>query len=121
MTDSNEVEITMDSQVEIRVRIVCDAMDSTPSEWSNVVGNKASEELKPSAPVENTIEDKEPETEKTEMIETKDKCKVCGICPIQPLGICLFIWLVIIIVVLVIVIIVINKMKKKDNEEKNKK
>lgn len=34
--------------------------------------------------------------------ETEQKCKVCGICPIQPLGICLFIWLVIIVAIVVI-------------------
>lgn len=31
--------------------------------------------------------------------QTKHKCKVCGICPIQPLGICLFIWIAMIVAI----------------------
>lgn len=56
---------------------------------------------------------------KTDDGETeKAKCKVCGICPIQPLGICLFIWIAIILIVFILVIILISKGKKKNKERK---
>ena len=43
-------------------------------------------------------------------------CPICHFCP-QPLGLCIFIWLLIILVVIIIVIIVASKKKKK--KEKN--
>lgn len=54
----------------------------------------------------------------TTQVTEEKKCSVCGICPVQPLGICLFIWLAIIIVVIIIVIIIIKKSKKNNNEKK---
>ncbi len=52
--------------------------------------------------------------------EKKDECWLCHFCP-QPLGLCIFIWLLIIICIIVIIIIIIvaaSKKKKKDEEEK---
>lgn len=43
--------------------------------------------------------------------EVRNKCKVCGICPIQPLGICLFIWLAAVVVILLVIVIKVNKKK----------
>lgn len=48
----------------------------------------------------------------------KKKCPVCGICPVQPLGICLFIWLAILLVVILAVVLLVLK-KKKDGEKKD--
>ncbi len=59
------------------------------------------------------------EEEISDTLPQEDKCKVCGICPIQPLGICLFIWIAIIIVIIVVVVIII--LRKKKNDDKNKK
>lgn len=52
---------------------------------------------------------------------TKKKCKVCGICPIQPLGICLFIWIAILLIAAVVIVVLILKNKKKDEEPKKDK
>lgn len=41
------------------------------------------------------------------------KCRVCGICPIQPLGICLFIWIAIIVLIVIVIIIIASRKKKK--------
>lgn len=49
----------------------------------------------------------------------KKKCKLCGICPIQPLGICLFIWIAIILIIVIVVIVIISK-NKKNNDKKQK-
>ncbi len=119
-TASDDVTITMDSKVEIRVRIVSPAMNDLTSEWSNIVGNTAEAEVtpKPTAAenpdITNVPEEKEPDA-------GKHKCKVCGICPIQPLGICLFIWLLIIVIVIVLVVIIITSKNKKDKDKDEKK
>ena len=50
---------------------------------------------------------------------TKKTCPICHFCP-QPLGICIFIWLLIIlVVVIIIVILVVSKKKKKDENKQN--
>ena len=50
---------------------------------------------------------------------TKKTCPICHFCP-QPLGLCIFIWLLIIlVVVIIIVILVVSKKKKKDENKKN--
>ena len=36
----------------------------------------------------------------------ENHCKLCGVCPVQPLGICLFVWIGGIIILLVIVILI---------------
>ena len=33
-------------------------------------------------------------------------CRLCGVCPVQPLGICLFVWVGCVIIFLVIIILV---------------
>ncbi|MCR4661027.1 MAG: hypothetical protein K5765_03370 [Clostridia bacterium] len=48
------------------------------------------------------------------------KCKICHICP-EPLGLCIFIWILIIIVVITIVVVVIIITKKKKDKKENKK
>ena len=42
----------------------------------------------------------------------KDKCPICGFCP-QPLGLCIFIWLLIIILAIVIIAVIIAVSRKK--------
>lgn len=51
---------------------------------------------------------------------TKSKCKLCGICPIQPLGICLFVWIAIILI-LILIIIIIAKRKNKNKSKKERR
>lgn len=66
--------------------------------------------LAPTEPAETLAPSEEP-------APAKDKCKVCGICPFQPLGICLFIWLLIIIIIIIAVIVVLKILKKKKEED----
>ncbi len=80
-------------------------------------GNAEEEE-----PVETVTEDEpQPETPSETKVEKpeKKKCKVCGICPVQPLGICLFIWIAIALILIIVLIIVIKKTvgKKNDKQE----
>ncbi|MBO4769352.1 MAG: hypothetical protein J5563_01050 [Clostridia bacterium] len=45
------------------------------------------------------------------------KCPICHFCP-QPLGLCIFIWLLIILVAIIIVVIIIVASKRKKKDEK---
>ncbi|MBO4868416.1 MAG: hypothetical protein J5585_01755, partial [Clostridia bacterium] len=45
-------------------------------------------------------------------------CPICHFCP-QPLGLCIFIWLLIILVVIIIVVVIIAASKKKKKKDKN--
>ena len=47
----------------------------------------------------------------------KKECWLCHFCP-QPLGLCIFIWLLIILVVVIIIVIIIVASKKKKKNEK---
>ena len=70
---------------------------------------------------ESAVSDETDGTSEAVKPQNKDenKCKVCGICPVQPLGICLFIWIAIILVlVIVIVVVVIVVTKNKKNKDK---
>ncbi len=49
------------------------------------------------------------------------KCKLCGICPIQPLGICLFIWIAIIVVIAIAIIILIVRAKNKNRRRRRRR
>ncbi|MBO4478624.1 MAG: hypothetical protein J5757_09930 [Lachnospiraceae bacterium] len=49
--------------------------------------------------------------------EEKDECWLCHFCP-QPLGLCIFIWLLIILVIAAVVIVVVVMQKKKKKDEK---
>lgn len=47
---------------------------------------------------------------------SKKTCPICHFCP-QPLGLCIFIWLLIILVVVIIIIVIIASKKKKKKEK----
>ena len=49
----------------------------------------------------------------------KDKCPICHFCP-QPLGLCIFIWLLILLAVIIIIVIIIVVSKKKKKKDENK-
>ncbi|MCQ2428379.1 MAG: hypothetical protein MJ137_08305 [Clostridia bacterium] len=56
----------------------------------------------------------------------KHKCDFCGICPIQPLGICLFIWIAIILAIVTVAALAVtvaagigSRKNKKENKEEN--
>ena len=49
----------------------------------------------------------------------KNECPICHFCP-QPLGLCIFIWLLIIIVIIVLTVVIIVIAKKRKKKEENK-
>lgn len=104
--------------VELRCRYDCYQPDSDDlvTDYSEVLtfGTTELDGRQESAPEESRVSDDEPSSAQKD----EYKCKVCGICPVQPLGICLFIWIAIIVVlaiVVIVVVIVVSKNKKKEN------
>lgn len=111
---------SQDDIIEFRVFIYNTAEEGKNSPYSNVLAQNADKiTTQPTVPEDSSkqssktqdsvVDDPKPE---------KDKCKVCGICPVQPLGICLFIWIAIIIIIIVVIVVI--KKKKEDDKENNK-
>ena len=81
------------------------------SDWSKIISfgtDDINQGVTPTAPDGTDSVPIDPENQPKE-------CPICHFCP-QPLGICIFIWLLIILVVIVVVIIVLRSKKKKNNE-----
>ncbi len=115
VSDEQQLKVTDDAW--IRVRICSTDNDEPVSEWSNIIGTKALEGEKDVTYEDDKLtgEPSEPsEPSKPSNVVTENhKCKVCGFCPVQPLGICLLIWLAIVIVVIIILIVVIKASQKR--------
>ena len=116
-----DVEIKDDDVINLRVRLT-DGEPIENSPWSETVSVK-NEKPEPAdttaqAPdVSRTVIDvTEPVTEKK-----GSDCEICGICPVQPLGVCLFVWLVIVIILAILIIAIINATKKKKNKKRKSK
>lgn len=104
--------MTLGSDVEIRVRLVCKALGNMTSEWSNSIGN---------VPIDGENL-KGPSADLTELPPAPDeKCSLCGICPVQPLGICLFVWIGIAVVAVAAVVCIAVKSRHKKNSSAQEK
>lgn len=120
-----------ESNVEFRARIVCNTADGMASEWSNVVSCIHSEttDAQLAANEEAALDDN---AVGDAMLFANDagidtepvtpSCKLCGICPVQPLGVCLFVWIgIAAVLVIAILLLVIRKSKQKKAQKPAKK
>ena len=119
-------KIDANTPIELRVRYRCSqpGFDDVFSEYSQVLVFETTEISNPTQPVptETQPEVTKPTEETTTVApepEKDDKCPLCHFCP-QPLGLCIFIWLLIILIIAVVVYVVIRVVKKKDKNEGNK-
>lgn len=123
-------EITKDNNNDIEIKCAFyDKTTDTTSDW--YVGDVVVQDLPDRATIENWEPGKDDAPSKvpsnnvsTSINEKKtqksDKsCNLCGICPVQPLGICLwlFIGIAVCFVAAIIVILVIKKSKSKENKK----
>lgn len=100
--------------VEFRARFYCNEDESKTSDWSDIVTNKAADTVSyDTAPADTQNTGDELQSEPS----VKTKCKVCGICPVQPLGICLFIWIAVILIAVIITAVIVSKNNKKNKKE----
>ena len=117
-------KIDANTPIELRVRYRCSqpGVDDVFSEYSQILVFETTEIANPPQPVPT---DTQPEvtkpTEETTTVAPKpekdDKCPLCHFCP-QPLGLCIFIWLLIILIIAVVVYVVIRVTKKNKKQDK---
>jgi len=119
-------KIDANTPIELRVRYHCSqpGVDDVFSEYSQTLVFETTEIANPTQPVptETQPEVAKPTEETTTVApepEKDDKCPLCHFCP-QPLGLCIFIWLLIILIIAVVVYVVIRVVKKKDKNENKK-
>ena len=48
----------------------------------------------------------------------EDKCNFCGICPVQPLGVCLLLWIGGVIAIIILVVVIVKSTSKKKHRRK---
>lgn len=94
------------NDIQVRARIHDNTTDEN-TEWSNIVGTKA---------VEKQLDTVSESEDNGNLTSEKTKCKLCGICPVQPLGICLFVWIGIALVIIILLIVIIKKATSKNKQ-----
>ncbi len=124
-----EVVLAEGSPIELRARYWCNQYESYTGDYIGEFWSDYSEVLtfgaqEMSHTEESVAESSKDETESSKITESpkdkESKCPLCGFCP-QPLGLCIFIWILIIvvlIVVVVVVVILVKKNKKDDDDNK---
>nr|MBQ6241021.1 hypothetical protein [Lachnospiraceae bacterium] len=112
VNDSRPV-IAQDSPVELRCRYRIDQveLDDLYSDYSVILTFGTAEIGQGSEPVPEATTAAEETTTAAATQPAKDSCPICHFCP-QPLGLCIFIWLLIVAAVIVVVILVTKKGKK---------
>ena len=104
--------IPQDTPIELRCRYYCGQsdLDDLWSDYSEIIAFGTDKIAADDTPV--MTEPVPADTEAAEPAAAEKKtCSLCHFCP-QPLGLCIFIWLLILIVIAVVVFLVIRKVKK---------
>ena len=121
LVNDDRPTVPKDAEVELRCRYCMRQPDQDDiySDWSKVI-TFGTEDITQGA--NETIEEKTEKDEETKPANpetpAEKKCPICHFCP-QPLGLCIFIWLLIIllIVAVIVVVVVISRKKKKDGKK----
>jgi hypothetical protein len=108
--------IPKDTVIELRCRYRCDqpGLDDVYSDYSKIISfgtddiNQGGSQGTDATPGPNDPSNPE-----------KKECWFCHFCP-QPLGLCIFIWLLIILIVVIVIVIIVVSRKKKKAKTNNK-
>ena len=108
--------IPKDTVIELRCRYRCDqpGLDDVYSDYSKIISfgtddiNQGGSQGTDATPGPNDPSD-----------PGKKECWLCHFCP-QPLGLCIFIWLLIILIVVIVIVIIVVSRKKKKAKTNNK-
>ena len=119
LANEERPNVPKDSIIELRCRYRYDHPkyfdDAIYSDWSKIISFGTNDINYGNTPAKDGQVDDDGQAK-----QDKKTCPICHFCP-QPLGICIFIWLLIILVVIIIIVIITaiaKKSKKKDKEEK---
>ncbi len=119
LANEERPNVPKDSIIELRCRYRYDHPkyfdDAIYSDWSKIISFGTDDINYGNTPANDGQVDDDGQAK-----QDKKTCPICHFCP-QPLGICIFIWLLIILAVIIIIVIIIaiaKKRKKKDKKEK---
>jgi len=105
--------IPKDTIIELRCRYRCDqpGQDDIYSDYSKII-SFGTDDI-------NSYGGEATDTTDNGSTGKKSDCWLCHFCP-QPLGLCIFIWLLILLAVIIIIVIIIVVSKKKKKKDENK-
>ena len=115
LINEDHPSIPKDTVIELRCRYRCSQaeLDDVYSEYSKIISFGTDDiGLETGVPADQTPDPSGDPSGR------KSNCPICHFCP-QPLGLCIFIWLLIILAVIIVIIIIIaaaKKSKKKENK-----
>ena len=106
--------IPKDTIIELRCRYRCDqpGQDDIYSDYSKIISFGTDD-------INSGNEHTTDTTDDGGKTGKKSDCWLCHFCP-QPLGLCIFIWLLILLAVIIIIVIIIVVSKKKKKKDENK-
>ncbi|MBR4206102.1 MAG: hypothetical protein IKQ92_11550 [Clostridia bacterium] len=116
LVNDSRPTIPKDTVIELRCRYRCDqpGLDDVYSDYSKIISfgtddiNQGGSQGTDATPGPNDPSNPE-----------KKECWFCHFCP-QPLGLCIFIWLLIILIVVIVIVIIVVSRKKKKAKTNNK-
>ena len=116
LVNDSRPTIPKDTVIELRCRYRCDQpeLDDVYSDYSKIISfgtddiNQGGSQGTDATPGPNDPSNPE-----------KKECWLCHFCP-QPLGLCIFIWLLIILIVVIVIVIIVVSRKKKKAKTNNK-
>lgn len=116
LVNDQRPNIPKDTVIELRCRYRCDqpGLDDVYSDYSKIISfgtddiNQGGSQGTDATPGPNDPSNPE-----------KKECWFCHFCP-QPLGLCIFIWLLIILIVVIVIVIIVVSRKKKKAKTNNK-
>ncbi|MBP5312225.1 MAG: hypothetical protein J6112_05265 [Clostridia bacterium] len=116
LVNAERPAITADTPLEVKVRFWCgqSGYDDIESEWSDIlVLNTDDINYHTDHGEEGTATPEDPSN------PAKKTCPICHFCP-QPLGLCIFIWLLILLAVIIVIVVIIIVCRKKKKDENKK-
>lgn len=110
--------IPQDTEIELRCRYYCaqEGQDEFWSDYSEILTFGTDDIQQGGAPGGDVTVPDETVPEEPQSV-AKKTCSLCHFCP-QPLGLCIFIWLLILIVLVAVIIIIVKKAGKKQKSSK---
>ena len=111
LVNDSRPTIPKDTVIELRCRYRCDqpGLDDVYSDYSKIISFGTDDINQGGTPgADGTGADN--------ASTAKSSCPICHFCP-QPLGLCIFIWLLIILIVIVVIVIIVVTSKKKKKDE----
>ena len=108
--------IPKDTVIELRCRYRCDqpGLDDVYSDYSKIISFGTDDINQGGSQGTDATPDPDDPSD-----PGKKECWLCHFCP-QPLGLCIFIWLLIILIVVIVIVIIVVSRKKKKAKTNNK-